>query len=108
MKLLLIKRAEFSISTEEEDVASTKIKKVKEENEILSDYVRVSEKAKKIKFNLFVELQKPYYKLFLVLTMISLIAFAAMAVIVSFYDYYDYIGPFIMISRGCASAILGT
>ncbi|CAI2381024.1 unnamed protein product [Moneuplotes crassus] len=59
-------------------------------------------------FNCLVEAKKPYYKLFLVLTIVAIIAFIVMGCITGSYSYSRYIGPWVIVSRGSASAILGT
>ena len=74
----------------------------------IHDLVTTSSSSQLFRFNLMVELRKPYYLLFWVIIIISVVAFAAMAFIANAYEYSDYIGPWIIVSRACASAILST
>lgn len=72
---------------------------VNEEENDINSIVKTTASQRNYEFNFFIELRKPYYKLFLVITIFSMVAFGIMALIVSAYDYYDYIGPWIMVSR---------
>lgn len=73
----------------------------------ISEYVKTTAGQSPQGFNFLIEIKKPYYKIFLVLTIITLVAFAIMATITSSYEYSRYIGPWVVVSRGSASAILG-
>lgn len=80
---------------------------VNEEDGDISEYVKTTAGQSPQGFSLLIELKKPYYNIFLVLTIITLVAFAIMATITGSYEYSRYIGPWVVVSRGSASAILG-
>lgn len=76
IKDLLEMRAKFTSGDSQSinnELFKTQI--VSEEGGDITDYVKTSKDAKPPGFSFWIEIRKPYYKLFLALTIISLVAF---------------------------------
>jgi len=101
-------RSKFS-SNKRKNIQNQKKTQNEDEKEgDITDFVKITAGENVPSFNICIEVKKPYYKIFVALIIISLVAFAIMGTISASYPYGDYIGPWIVVSRGSASAILGS
>lgn len=99
VKNLLNKRAHFHNIMGPDKNIDESVDIVTDMDGDITEYVKSKDKENSQSFKLFVEIRKPYYKIFLALIIISLVAFLVMGVIAGSYDYADYIGPWIVVSR---------
>lgn len=84
----------------EEDVDDAKDK--------LKNIVALKSKIDVNKFNFKAEIQRPYLRIFLMILLMSIIGFICIAAAASQSSYKYFIGPYVIISKGSAGAVLTT